>query len=215
MSLAFLGLLSGRRSAAEPPLQPDASPASPFEKDRELVDACLRGDSAAWEKLLSRYERLIFAIPRRAGLDTDEAADVYQDVALALYRGLPRLKDTRGLTNWVLRTTQRITRDRRLKSARMPRLQAGPDSDSPPEAVDPAPLKFEELEELGLQHEIRAALARLEPRCQRLLLLLFYTDPQPSYVEIARELGVTAGSIGPTRARCFEKLKRHLGKPSK
>ena len=55
----------------------------------------------------------------------------------------------------------------------------------------------------------------MDPRCQRLLLMLFYSDPPPSYQEIAEELGATPGSIGPTRARCFEKLKRLLGNPPK
>ena len=36
--------------------------------DRELVQACQRGDETAWEALVKRYQRLIYTIPRRAGL---------------------------------------------------------------------------------------------------------------------------------------------------
>ena len=74
-----------------------AAPDPRFEKDPELIRACLAGDSRAWDRLLSRYERLIFSIPRASGLDTDEAADVYQEVCLALHRGLSKLKSNRAI----------------------------------------------------------------------------------------------------------------------
>jgi DNA-directed RNA polymerase specialized sigma24 family protein len=78
------------------------------------------------------------------------------------------------------------------------------------EPVDQTPLASEVLKELELQHGMRLQLTRLGERCRRLLLLLFYADPAPSYQEISRELGIPVGSIGPTRARCFEKLKELL-----
>ena len=182
----------------------------PFEKDPELVRACMRGDARAWETLLSRYERLIYAIPRTAGLDSDEASDVYQEVCVALYRGLPRLKSAKALTAWIITTTRRITRDHRVKARRTTPLLDPTTGEPVHEPVDHAPLVSEVLKELELQHGMRLQLTRLGERCRRLLLLLFYTDPAPSYPEISRELGIPVGSIGPTRARCFEKLKELL-----
>jgi hypothetical protein len=43
-------------------------------------------------------------------------------------------------------------------------------------------------------------------RCQRLLLVLM-TDPPPSYQDVAETLSMPIGSIGPTRARCLERLR--------
>ena len=60
------------------------------------------------------------------------------------------------------------------------------------------------------QHKIRTAVAALEDRCRKLLTLLFYQPDPPPYAEIAVTIGVTAGSIGPTRARCLQKLRRLL-----
>ncbi|HTR98023.1 MAG TPA: hypothetical protein VMH61_08980, partial [Candidatus Acidoferrales bacterium] len=51
----------------------------------------------------------------------------------------------------------------------------------------------------------------LPERCQRLLRALYYEDPPPAYADLARRLGVPVGSLGPTRARCMEKLRERLG----
>ena len=54
------------------------------------------------------------------------------------------------------------------------------------------------------------ALAQLGDRCQDLLRTLYFENPTPRYAEISRRLGMPVGSIGPTRARCLEKLERRL-----
>jgi RNA polymerase sigma factor (sigma-70 family) len=59
------------------------------------------------------------------------------------------------------------------------------------------------------QNKVRAAMAALDERCRRLLALLFYRTDTPSYTEIAATLGMSEGSVGPTRARCLQKL-HHL-----
>jgi len=59
------------------------------------------------------------------------------------------------------------------------------------------------------QHQVRTAVAALDERCRKLLVLLFYRSDIPAYAEIAATLGMNEGSIGPTRARCLRKL-RHL-----
>ena len=55
-------------------------PAEKEPSDEKLVLACRRGEAAAWEALVLRYQRLIYAIPRRACLSEDQAADVFQTV---------------------------------------------------------------------------------------------------------------------------------------
>jgi len=52
--------------------------------DKQLLLACRRGEEAAWEALVRRYQRLIYAIPQRAGLDADAAAEVFQEVFITL-----------------------------------------------------------------------------------------------------------------------------------
>jgi DNA-directed RNA polymerase specialized sigma24 family protein len=57
---------------------------------------------------------------------------------------------------------------------------------------------------------VRRALDRLEPRPRQLIELLFLTDEPPPYAEIAARLGIPEGSIGPTRARALDRLRRLL-----
>jgi DNA-directed RNA polymerase specialized sigma24 family protein len=59
------------------------------------------------------------------------------------------------------------------------------------------------------QHTVRTAVAALDERCRCLLTLLFYHPTPPPYAEVAALMEMSEGSIGPTRARCLQKL-RHL-----
>jgi len=59
---------------------------------------------------------------------------------------------------------------------------------------------------LEQQHQVRTAMCALDERCRKLLTLLFYQPEPPTYADIAALLGTTEGSIGPTRARCLQKL---------
>ena len=53
---------------------------------------------------------------------------------------------------------------------------------------------------------MRTGLERLGGKCRDLLEALFGATGEPNYIVIAEKLGIRVGSIGPTRARCLEKL---------
>jgi len=174
-----------------------------------LVRACLAGDAAAWKKLLARYETVIWMIPRRFGLSEEDRAEVFQSVCLALYRGLPRLRQAAGLTRWVLTTAHRQSRDLARKRRREAPLPDEKDvGDIPDEAPSPARLH----EEASLRVAIRAAVDRLPPRCAELLQLLYLESIPLSYREVARRFDVPEGTVGPTRARCLARLRELLEK---
>src|SRR5687768_4067448 len=75
--------------------------------DTELVLACRAGEPAAWEQLVRRYQRLVYSIPRRAGLDEDGAADVFQQVFVTLVEHLERIDDPSRLKAWLVTTARR------------------------------------------------------------------------------------------------------------
>ncbi|MEN3334876.1 MAG: hypothetical protein V7641_4241, partial [Blastocatellia bacterium] len=76
-------------------------------EDHALVAACLAGDSAAWEALVARYQRLVYSIPLKARLSADDAADIFQSVWLKLYEKLASLRDHEKLSSWLITTTTR------------------------------------------------------------------------------------------------------------
>lgn len=179
--------------------------------DGSLVRACRSGDQAAWELLVRRYQRLVHAIPLRAGLDENGAADVFQDVFAALVQRLDSIEDPDRLGSWIMTTTRRMTwravrgqrEARTTETVLAEEAEQVPDSESLPEHV---------LGRLEEQHEVRTALASLDERCRRLLTLLFYAPGEPPpYSAVAAELNMAEGSIGPVRARCLERLLRLMG----
>jgi RNA polymerase sigma factor (sigma-70 family) len=134
---------------------------------------------------------------------------VFQEVFAALVRGLPRIRDGRTLVRWLSSTTERIARATALRRRREQALSV-----PAPEAAATLPADQPdvgaELETLEEQALIRLALGRLPEGCRRLLTALYYEDPVPDYASLSRRLHMPIGSLGPTRARCIERLRRQL-----
>jgi RNA polymerase sigma factor (sigma-70 family) len=181
--------------------------------DEELVRACRQGEAAAWELLINRYQRLIYTIPRRSGLDEEQAADVFQLTFTRLLEHLDRIEQPGRIRAWLVTTARRETW--RLMRQQSVGLEY-PDSGEPPDELDQddrrddALLPDEEIERLEEQHLIRTAIAALDERARQLLTLLFYGPAPPPYAEVAAALGIPEGSLGPTRARCLQKLRCKL-----
>ncbi len=175
--------------------------------DPELIEACLKGSSQAWEVLLVRYQRLIYSIPLRYGLPEHDANDVFQNVSLLLWENLGGVRDRERLGAWLVITTRRecwrMMRQRRQNVAVL-------EEETLDELVPMSPLSEDEFLAMEQQSQIRAAVGYLGAPCRELLTLLFYTEPRPAYSEIARSLTLSEGSIGPTRSRCLEKLLKIL-----
>jgi RNA polymerase sigma factor (sigma-70 family) len=181
-------------------------------EDRDLVAACLAGDAAAWETLVARYQRLVYSIPMKARLSADDAADIFQSVWLKLYEKLASLRNHEKLSSWLITTT---TREVWRVSARQRRdsVPASADdeqSNSLEQIAATAPLADAESEMLEQQQLVRETLDSLPDRCRNLLTMLFYEKDELSYAEIARRMGMPVPSVGPTRARCLEKMKKLL-----
>lgn len=181
--------------------------------DKELLIACRQGDERSWNVLIDRYQRLMYAIPRRAGLNEDQAAEVFQEVFVTLFEKMHEINEPDRLHAWLVTTARRktwrlLTKERALQTAT---------NDESPGAeellstlADTAPLPDETLIRLEEQQRIRTALAALDPRCQKLLTMLYYRPVPATYSEIAAAFGTSEGSIGPTRARCLKKLLQLL-----
>jgi RNA polymerase sigma factor (sigma-70 family) len=182
------------------------------EDDASLVARCNRGESAAWTVLVQRYQRLVYSIARRVGLDEHGAADVFQTVFARLVQQLVKISDPSRLQAWIVTTTKRealLQRQRGQRNVSMTRSDDAADESSEWEFADETPIAEEALEDLQQLNELRVALERLDTRCRDLLLMLFRDeDERMSYDEVARKLGTTVGSIGPTRSRCLDKLRR-------
>jgi RNA polymerase sigma factor (sigma-70 family) len=187
-------------------------PATGLERnDAELVRECRTGSQTAWDELVSRYQRLIFAIPRRAGLSEEQAADVFQEVFLTLFEKLDEIEQPDRIRSWIVTTAK-------FKTWAVVRGSKGlysPESEEEMEQemanlTDSAPLADDMLIELEQQHLIRTALNKLEERCQKILSMLYLSSAGASYSEVAKVVGVGETSISPLRSRCLKKLEKLL-----
>lgn len=175
----------------------------------ELVAACLRQEPPAWNELVARYERLVYTIPLRYGLTRVEADDVFQSVWLALHNHLPHLQQPERVSAWLVTTARRASWNMRRGSDY--EKEAGVDVDSLADVPDEAdPIDEDTIIRYEQQTAVRRALARLEERCRQLLVFLYYASEKPDYIAAAERLNIPVGSIGPTRARCLEKLRREM-----
>jgi RNA polymerase sigma factor (sigma-70 family) len=114
---------------------------------------------------------------------------------------------------WLVTTARRETQRLSQKVSRTQPLVAETHEEeikTPGILLDPSPLPDQVIAELEEQHLVRVALAKLDERCNRLLTLLFYQPEPMPYDQIAASLGISVGSIGPTRARCLQKLGKLL-----
>ena len=173
--------------------------------DARLVEACLRGDQRAWDRLIGKYERLIYSIPRKYGAAPEDAADIFQAVCLELFNELPRLRKKESLKAWLATVTFHKAFHWKRRRARMQETTT-PDG----EALERAAMPPEMERELEREQLVREAISRLPSRCRNLVEMLFYEHPTTPYAEVARRLRVAQGSIGFIRSRCLRRLQRNL-----
>jgi RNA polymerase sigma factor (sigma-70 family) len=170
----------------------------------KLVGAAVKGDQRAWQALVERFSGLVWSVARAYGLSETDAADVVQTAWLRLVENLHRVRDAQRVGAWLAATARHeALRTLRLAGRQLP---VGDDAElEPSDSLQVTP------ESLALDSEQRSilwhAFAALPPACQRLLRVLM-ADPPPSYQEVAAALDMPIGSIGPTRGRCLDRLRR-------
>jgi RNA polymerase sigma factor (sigma-70 family) len=182
---------------------------SPHDVIAQLMAAAIDGDERAWNKLVERFSALLWSICRTYGLGPADAADAFQLTWLRLLEHMETIQEPARLAGWLATTCRRecmaiLRRSRRVMLSSDDALfdrVSGP----APEA-DRATLLSDRDAELWL------AFGRLSERCQRLLRVLVVEpeDGAPSYDMAAAVLDMPKGSLGPTRGRCLEQLRKYL-----
>lgn len=198
----------------EPRHQRETFPATGIERsDARLVAACRRGDDTAWDELVDRYQRLIYAVPKRAGLDDDQCADVFQDVFVTLLEKLDSIEQPEKIRSWIVTTAKFKTWGliRRKKGFSNPADEEEMELEME-RIADSAPLADQILLELEQQHLIRTAMLELDERCRTIIAMLYVRTVAASYAEVAEEIGVEATGISPMRSRCLKKLEKILSR---
>lgn len=174
--------------------------------DARLVKECLSGNEDAWSQLIDKYKALIYSIPVKYSLTQHEAADVFQATCVELLVRLPELREPRALPKWLMQVAHHECYRLKRLNQRVVSRDAEPDL---PEPEVPA-IAESLVQQTQEEQMLREAMATLTPQCRRLVDLLFFEIPSRPYAEVAAELGLAVGSIGFTRQKCIERLRRQL-----
>ena len=173
-----------------------------------LVSRCQRGDSEAWSQVVDRFQALVYSIPKKYGLTEEDAADVFQTTFQSLLKNIDRISAAAALPKWLAVTAAREslkirrirgrTVDSEAATRTLDEVVAGEESDAERTAV-----------EADQARRVREAVADMSEKCRKLLELLYFED-DVSYQDVSTLLNIPVGAIGPTRARCLDKLRREL-----
>jgi RNA polymerase sigma factor (sigma-70 family) len=186
-----------RATAARPDFGDDAPTAL-------LVEAARTGDQDAWNALVERFAPIVWATARRHRLNSQDAADVFQTTWLRLLEHLDRIEQPERVAGWLATTARReCLRILRLVGRQVP---SGDDFDLRMDLATSAPLEGE-LIAAERERLIEELLNQLPARARRLLRLLT-ADSGLSYRDISESMSMPVGSIGPTRARALEQVRR-------
>lgn len=166
--------------------------------DSELVARCRRGDEQAWNELVERFSRYVYAICAQGfRLSQHEAEDAFQDVFAKIYVELDKLRDPEALRPWIAQVTRRVCLDRLRSQKREVAVE-----DIEPDGVD------EVLSTLDEAISVRQAMDEIGDMCREMLDRFFAQDE--SYRMIGDALDLPSGTIASRISRCLEKLRKTM-----
>jgi RNA polymerase sigma factor (sigma-70 family) len=181
-------------------MEADAETALPLAK---LVEGARSGNEAAWAAIVHRFAPLIVSIVRAHRLSDQDGSDVTQLVWLRLLEHLDRIREPDALPGWISATSRNACLDTIRRTLRtVPRTSFRDERSDLAEPDESILLSID-------QREIREAFAQLGSACRELLALCT-SQAAISYADIARSLDIPIGSIGPTRSRCLNTLRKKL-----
>ena len=169
-----------------------------------LVRRAKRGDERAWRELIAGFNGMLRRVAKGYGLAPQDVDDVVQTAWIRAFCHIGSLSRPGAIGAWLVVTTRREA---------LRHLQRGVREILTEELPEPACADEYPTEVLALERErdlaVRAAVRRLTGR-QRQVLRMMLARPGVTYDELSSELEMPIGSIGPTRARCLEKLRKLL-----
>ena len=167
--------------------------------DADLVARCRRGDQQAWDELVNRFSRYVYAIATRVyRLQDSDAEDVFQDVFTRTWQHLDDLRDDTAVRPWIGTLTRRLCVDKLRAASR----------EIPAEEMLETAAAKDELAEVDEALYVHEAMKQLPEHCAEILDRFFAQDQ--SYKVIGDALDLPPGTIASRISRCLRKLRLQL-----
>jgi RNA polymerase sigma factor (sigma-70 family) len=178
------------------------TPSLPSDRLADLVARAKEGETEAWNALVSRLAGVVWRVTADEGLSHEDRQDVFAATFFRLFEHLGNIREPMKLPGWLATTARNEVRQLMRSKWRLePRDEVEPAIEVSSADVD------EDLLDSELRVALQGAFLRLGRPCRELLRLTT-TVPPLSYDEISALTGIARGSLGPTRQRCLERLRR-------
>jgi RNA polymerase sigma-70 factor, ECF subfamily len=169
--------------------------------ERALVERCRSGDESAFQELVDRYKRLVFALIARTVQDRSRAEDLAQEVFFRVHRGLPYFRGEARLSTWIYRIVANVS----VQDHGRPVPMSLDDERTAPSIPSASDRQFGDFE---LRDRLEKAIARL-PANYRLLIAAHYLDGV-TYEDLAAALDLPLGTVKTQLYRAKQQLRRML-----
>ena len=180
--------------------------------ESEIIAECKKGDREAFNELMERYQKKVFAISYGMLSDYEDASDAAQEVFVKVYRSIASFKGEASFTTWLYRICTNVCNDMLRKRQRQGisvSLDTEEDERGPAaELVSEEPTPEERLELTETQRLVRDAVNELSPEYREIII---YSDlQQMSYDEIAKILRCPTGTVKSRLNRARNALRKKL-----
>lgn len=183
-----------------------------------LVAGALGGHQAAWDALVGRLQRVVWKAVNMMTTDPDVRDDAFAATWLRLAERLDTIREPEKLPGWLATTAtnevRQIIRRRGPAELSLSSTWHAGTSTGSSDLGDRLVGDVGEHAGAMMRSEeravVRSAFAQLDEGCREVITVLVLTEPPVPYDEASAILDRPIGSLGPTRGRCLEKLKRIL-----
>lgn len=177
------------------------------EQEAMIVRKVLQGDVNAFEKLVTEYERAVYAIAQRMTGNAEDAADMTQETFIKAYNSLSSFRGDSKFSVWLYRIANNVCLDFLRSRSRRPTVSLSTEDDDGEETqldiADESQSPELLLESALTRDAVRRGLDSLPPDYKQILLLREIQGL--SYEEIAAALGIESGTV---KSRIFRARKR-------
>jgi RNA polymerase sigma factor (sigma-70 family) len=177
---------------------------APRGNDADFIKRAQGGSAEDWAAIVDRYSGYVYTLLRTFRVPESDQSDALQHVFVELFKALPQLKNVDVLTPWIRQTTLRHA-VRVRKKATTPDVSL----DDVEYFVSDQNLAAD-LEQAETAQIVRDAVQTQSPKCQELIMRLFFDESPQRYADVAQAMGLKPASLVMTRQRCLEALERAL-----
>jgi len=182
-------------------------------EEKALIERCKRGDLAAFNDLVRKYEKQVYNFAYRLTGNYDDANDVAQDAFLRVFNAIGTFRGDASFSTWLFRITTNVFLDERKRAKAHPHTSLDEyleldESSVARQIEDPSPTPEAVLEQSERALLLQQAIGGL-PEYQRAMVTLYHGQ-QKSYEEIAEIMDLPIGTVKSRLNRARLALKEKL-----